>query len=88
MTQRTQELSTTAWYRYSNFFNTIAAVSAAAIDLGQKPAAHYRARWSNVDDYLKVRLAAFTTSAKFVISESIRFLNASPVGPPGFTAIF
>jgi hypothetical protein len=30
-------------HRYSNFLNTIAAVSAAAIDLSEKPAARYHA---------------------------------------------
>src|SRR6476619_830602 len=62
---------------------TIAAVGAAAIDLRQRATPR-----GQKDDYLKVRLAAFTTSANDLMSASIRFLKSFPVGAPGLTAIF
>ncbi len=68
--------------------DTITAARVAAIGRSAKMRRATQLLCCNVDDYLKVRLAAFATSAKVLMSSSIRFLKASPVGPPGLTAIF
>src|SRR5215467_4720107 len=67
---------------------TITVADAAAIDFGVGAASGSTLNGYSVDDYLKVSLAAFTTWPKLLMSASIRFLKASPVGPPGVTAIF
>src|SRR5262249_14966876 len=87
ITPHTREPQPTAYHRHStSAYNNISRLGGGNL-FG--PGAHVPPlrRRCNVNDYLKVRLAAFTTSAKTWMSASIRFLNSSPVGPPGFTAI-
>src|SRR5262245_17338374 len=79
----TQTLQADAWYPHSTHRVQYQRSAPRQLIWGGDAGRHTRE-----GDYLKVRLAAFTTSANDLMSASIRFLKSLPVGPAGLTAIF